>query len=164
MEKIRDVISNKSLKPSERVSVLNQIIENDLTLFLDEMSQLRPVDSARAMEALELYTRTNSVAEIERVHDLVSKGIMQSNNALVRESCRVIANIASADLNYDSIAARLLELTEHAGTVIRWAAATALVSLAENHPSLRLQEVFDSIAAREEKNSIRKIYLRLKKK
>jgi len=165
MEKIREVTSNKSLKANEMVEILCKMISTDVHLFLNDMAKLASADRVRAMEALELYTRAHVIDEIEMVEKLVMHGIMQSNTGLIREACRVIANTASADLNYDNIVVRLLELSEHGGTVIRWAAATALVSLASHHPiqRRRLEEVFESILAREEKNSIRKIYLRLKK-
>jgi HEAT repeat protein len=60
----------------------------------------------------------------------------------------------------------LLINTEHPGTVVRWSAAFALGEIVKMNTTLNkdLVPAIESICKREEKNSIRKIYLAALKK
>jgi hypothetical protein len=83
------------------------------------------------------------------------------------ESAKVIGNTANLFITkLDTPIKNLLVNTEHEGTVVRWSAAFALgeiLKLKTKH-NKQLLPAIEAICKREEKNSIKKIYLDAMKK
>ena len=97
----------------------------------------------------------------------ISSYLKAKTPRLIWESCRLIAQTISLHpATWKRLLPDLLTLSEHPGTVVRWSAAQALTAIYLHIPSSRktLADIFGAILAREEKNSIRKIYLQAEKK
>ena len=83
------------------------------------------------------------------------------------ESAKVVANISHLYPDkLDEAINNLLSNSEHSGTVVRWSAAFALGQIIKIKTSRNkdLISAIESICKREEKNSIKKIYLDALKK
>lgn len=83
------------------------------------------------------------------------------------ESAKVIGNTAALFSDQlDEAIVNLLQNSEHEGTVVRWSAAYALGEIIQLKTALNneLIPAVEAICNREEKNSIRKIYLDALKK
>lgn len=161
-----DFILSPALKPKEKVLRLTDFIKsepNQMKNLIDWAQSSRLPTQTLVMEAFEIYTRSHNKGEGRIIWQFACAGVQSNHPSLIRESARVLANIANSHIDFagDAIP-RLLELTEHAGTVVRWSAAQALASIcsADEKPHYHLDPVLESIASREEKMSIRKIYLK----
>jgi hypothetical protein len=153
-----------TIKPKEKVLLLvDRIKSNHQEIY----SMIQWAITARVslltavMEALEEYTRTNNADEEGVIWQFAIDSLQNTHPGLLRESARVLANLAPSHSKQSGEAIpRLLELTEHSGTVVRWASATALAAIhkADSNAVWKLEPALSSIAAREEKESIRKIY------
>ena len=83
------------------------------------------------------------------------------------ESAKVVGNVAHHyPEKLDEAIGNLLVNSEHAGTVVRWSAAYALSQIIKIKTSRNKELIptIESICEREEKNSIKKIYLEALKK
>ncbi len=155
-----------SIQPKEKRSRLLDLILKDVQCIesiIKWAENERRTTQSIVMETFEEYTRITEVEEGEMIWRYASKGIKSTHPSLLRESARVLGNLARTHIEQaDEVIPRLLELTEHSGTVVRWASATALSAFHKSDlkAAWKLQPTFCSIAAREEKESIRKIYLK----
>lgn len=167
---ISELISNKAIKPKEKTETLSnwilteEISTNDLIAFA---SKAKDPAKATCIEALEYATKENpGVADIETFR-FASESLTSKAPRVKWESARVIGNTAhlfSAEL--DTAITNLLVNSEHEGTVVRWSAAFALgeiLKLKTSH-NKELLPAIEAIVAREEKNSIKKIYIAAMKK
>ena len=83
------------------------------------------------------------------------------------ESAKVVGNVSHLyPEKLDEAIGNLLVNSEHAGTVVRWSAAYALSQIIKIKTSRNKELIptIESICEREEKNSIKKIYLEALKK
>ncbi|GDX53125.1 hypothetical protein LBMAG27_21720 [Bacteroidota bacterium] len=97
----------------------------------------------------------------------VSKALAEKAPRIKWESAKVIGNIAHQfPAKLEGAIKNLLVNTEHEGTVVRWSAAFGLGEILKlkTRYNKNLLPAIDSIIQREEKNSIRKIYLEAIKK
>jgi HEAT repeat protein len=159
------ILADKSLKPSQKPGLLSKIlIENPLQIneWLLLAGKAKDADKANCIEALEHATLSNPAIANNECFSLVVDSLSSNAPRVKWESARVVSNIAHLYLSRlpDAIPG-LLTNTEHPGTVVRWSAATALGAILKLKTALNtdLLPAIQAIAEREEKNSIRKIYL-----
>jgi len=119
-------------------------------------------DKATCIEAMEFATQTNPAIATEDCLNFVSTTLAEKAPRVKWESARVVGNIAPLFPDkLDEAINNLLINSEHTGTVVRWSAAFALgeiLKLKTKHNE-DLMPAFEAICNREEKNSIKKIYL-----
>ena len=161
-----DFMLSPAVKPKEKVLRLADFMKtkpHEIKNVIDWAQSSRLPMQSLVMEAFEIYTRSHNKDESRIIWQFACAGVQSNQPSLIRESARVLANIANSHIDFagDAIP-RLLELTEHPGTVVRWSAAQALTSIcsADQKFNFNLNPVLESIASREEKMSIRKIYLK----
>lgn len=117
---------------------------------------------ATCIEALEFATKKNPAIADLQCFLYVSQCMTEKAPRIKWESARVIGNTAHLfTTRLDEAIKNLLVNTEYDGTVVRWSAAFALgeiLKLKTKH-NKQLLPAIEAICKREEKNSIRKIYL-----
>lgn len=167
---IDEILNDKSVKPKEKTETLSRLILDE-TITLKELIDFAKVskDSPKAtcIEALEYATKINpSIATLDCLK-FVSDTLTEKAPRVKWESAKVVGNIAHLfPTKLDTAIKNLLINTEHAGTVVRWSAAFALGEIIKIKQK-QTQEVIPAIKAiceREEKNSIKKIYVAALKK
>lgn len=165
-----ELLNDKIKKPKEKTELLSQMLLSNPKI-LDELikfagSAKDPV-KATCIEAMEFTSKSNPEIISLACLDFVSKTLKEKAPRVKWESAKVIGNIAHLYPNHlDEAIVNLLVNTEHSGTVVRWSAAYALaqiIKLKSKH-NQQLIPAIESICEREEKNSIKKIYLEALKK
>jgi hypothetical protein len=119
-------------------------------------------DKANCIEAIEFATRLNPVISSQACLEFVTESLLGKAPRIKWESAKVIGNIAHLYPNkLDEPLKNLLINSEYPGTVVRWSAAFALGEIVKlkTKRNKDLIPAIESIIKREEKNSIRKIYL-----
>jgi hypothetical protein len=164
------ILSDKSIKPKEKTEQISALlIENkvDMRDLIHFASSAKPVDRATCIEALEFATRI-ATYRIDRPTFAFATGCLREKAPRVKwEAAKLIGNTArffQDDL--EEAVGSLLENTNHEGTVVRWSAAFALGEILKLKSKLNgeLMPAIESILEKEEKNSIKKIYLSAIKK
>lgn len=162
---INELLSDKSLKPKEKTETLSKLILNK-QISIDELVAFAinakdPV-KATCIEALEFATQQQPEILAKKTFDFVVQSLKAKAPRVKWESAKVIGNTAHLfSRQLDEAIALLLDNTEHEGTVVRWSAAFALgqiLKLKTKHNNDLLPAI-EAICNREEKNSIKKIYL-----
>lgn len=167
---IKELFNNKSIKGIEKVKQMSLAISNKEILIeeiIDIRKTLKDSEIAFCMEAIEAVTNFNpEISNIEYLK-FASSYIESKSNSLKRESSRVIGNIAIRYPNdLDKPIQSLLNNANDEGTVIRWSAAYALSKIITIPKYLNsdLLDKLKEISEKEEKNSIKNIYLKAFKK
>ncbi len=164
------LLKDKLTKTKEKVETISKSLL-DKTLGADELvgfaGDLKDPDKATCIEALEYATKQQPSVITRKAFDFVITTLTAKAPRVKWESAKVIGNVASlfpGQLN-DAIV-KLLQNSEHEGTVVRWSAAYALgeIILLKTPHNNELIPAAETICLREEKNSIRKIYLAAIKK
>lgn len=162
---IDELIKDKTLKSKEQTEIISKWI-SDNSLPIDELIAFaeKQKDPAKAtcIEAIEYATKQNPNIADETVLAFVTKTLTEKPPRIKWESAKVIGNIAHLfPTKLEKSITNLLANTQHEGTVVRWSAAFALgeiLKLKTKHNSHLLPEI-ENICNKEEKNSIKKIYL-----
>ena len=159
------MLNKKEVTSKEKTETISQMLLNGKIIIgeLIEFAQTcKDPAKATCIEAIEFATKAKpEIASLACLH-FVSKTLAEKAPRVKWESAKVIGNIAHlypAKLG-DAIK-NLLVNAEHPGTVVRWSAAFALAQIIKLKSSLNkdLIPAIESICKREEKNSIRKIYI-----
>lgn len=167
---ILQILNDKILKGKEKTDTLANLLlskQIDMNDLLELASGAKDSPKATCIEAIEFVTKVNpKIANLECL-DFVSETLTAKAPRVKWESAKVIGNIAHLFPNHlDKAITNLLKNTEHEGTVVRWSAAYALseiIKINQTHAKNILPSIH-SICDREEKNSIKKIYLAAIKK
>lgn len=162
---IDELLKDKTIKPKEKTETLCKWI-SDHSLPADELIAFaeKQKDPAKAtcIEAIEYATKQNPNFADETVLAFVTETLTEKAPRIKWESAKVIGNIAHLfPTKLDKSIANLLANTAHDGTVVRWSAAFALgeiLKLKTKHNAALLPAI-ENICEKEEKNSIKKIYL-----
>lgn len=162
---IDELIKDKAIKPKEKTETISKWIlgkslpAEELIAFAEK--QKDPV-KATCIEAMEYSTKQNPNIADETVLKFVTDALTEKAPRIKWESAKVIGNIAHVfPTKLDKSISNLLANTEHEGTVVRWSAAFALgeiLKLKTKH-NTKLFSAIETICKKEEKNSIKKIYL-----
>lgn len=162
---IESLLSDKTLGSKEKTETIARYL-NEKPATIDQLRDIAakakdPV-KATCIEAVEYVSKENPAVVNEAFFLFVSESLLAKAPRIKWESARVIANTARLfPEKLDTAISNLLVNTEHPGTVVRWSAATALgeiIKLNTFH-NPELMPTLEAIAEREEKQSIRKIYL-----
>jgi hypothetical protein len=167
---VLELLSDKLSKPKEKTDRLSLLITTGET-GIDELIRFASVakesDRATCIEALEHATVAMNDLMTEEAFLFVTTQLACKAPRVKWESARVIANTVHLyPAHIGNAVTNLLVNTENPGTVVRWSAASALAAIVKMKTSFNeeLLPALEAIAEREEKNSIRKIYLEALKK
>ena len=162
---IEELIKDKATKPKEKTEILSKwlldgtLASKDLIQFA---SQGKDPVKATCIEAVEFATKQKPAIADEKVFVFVTKMLTEKAPRVKWESAKVIGNIIHLfPVKLDEAISNLLVNSEHTGTVVRWSAAYALGEILKlkTKYNKELLPAVEAICHREEKNSIRKIYL-----
>lgn len=165
-----DLFSNKNLKSKAKTEIVSSwlldktINADELTAFAQEAKD--PI-KATCIEALEYATQKNPTIATAKTFQFVTQSLAAKTPRVKWESARVIGNAAHLFTDELEEAIKLLLInSEHEGTVVRWSAAFALGEILKLNTknNALLIDAAKAIINREEKNSIKKIYLEAIKK
>ncbi|MES2555308.1 MAG: hypothetical protein V4604_04105 [Bacteroidota bacterium] len=167
---LEELLKDKLIKSKEKTETISALLLNK-TLNADDLieftSDLKDPDKATCIEALEYATKQQPALMTPVAFGFVTTTLTAKAPRVKWESAKVIGNTAALFPDkLDEAIVNLLNNSEHQGTVVRWSAAYALgeiVKLKTSHNSLLIPAI-EAICNREEKNSIRKIYLDALKK
>ena len=162
---IAELLNDKSLKPKVKTETLSKwLVDNKITIdkLISFAQTAKDSPKATCIEAIEFATKNDPSIANENCLKFVSETLADKAPRVKWESAKVIGNIAilfPSKLN--KAIDNLLTNTQHSGTVVRWAAAFALGEIAKLKTKLNkeLLPAIETICEREEKNSIKKIYL-----
>lgn len=160
-----NILSDKSTNNKEKVQQLSDwLLANPgklKTLLVFAEASKDPA-KATCIESIEFATKQNpGIADVSCLA-FVTQTLTAKAPRVKWESAKVIGNIAHrfpGKLN--EAVKNLLDNSEHEGTVVRWSAAFALGEIIKMKSPLNktLIPAAEAICKREEKNSIRKMYL-----
>lgn len=162
---IEDLVKDRAIKPKEKTGTIsNWLLDGtldtkDIVRFASK--EKAPV-KATCIEALEFASKQKPAIANENLLSFVTDALVEKAPRVKWESAKVIANIAHLfPAKLDKTIAHLLINSEHGGTVVRWSAAYALGEILKLKTKYNdeLLPAIEAICEREEKNSIRKIYL-----
>lgn len=162
---IEDLFKDKTTKAKKKTEILSKWVV-DASLPTDELiafaEKSKDPIKGTCIEAIEYATKQNPPIADETVFTFVTHTLTEKAPRIKWESAKVIGNTAHLFTeNLDETITNLLANTEHEGTVVRWSAAFALgeiLKLKTKHNTTLLPSL-ESISEKEEKNSIKKIYL-----
>lgn len=168
--RIEELFNNKSLKPKEKTEVLFKwVLDGSLPIeeLLAFAEKSKDPVKATCIEAIEYVTRQNPKVADETLLNFVTTTLTSIAPRVKWESAKVIGNIAPLfTSNLQQAIDNLLINTNHEGTVVRWSSAFALGEILKMKTTYKetLLPTIKSICEKEEKNSIRKIYIEAIKK
>ncbi|MBS1637338.1 MAG: hypothetical protein JST26_15565 [Bacteroidetes bacterium] len=167
---IQELLNDKHIKPKEKTETISRMLL-DGTITASELMELaktlKDPGKATCIEALEFASQSKPELVDIKTFDFVSACLTEKAPRIKWESAKVIGNTARLHpRKLDTAIKNLLVNSEHSGTVVRWSAAFALGEILKlNLPGHKdLKEAAETICEREEKNSIKKIYLAAFKK
>ncbi|MBL7898524.1 MAG: HEAT repeat domain-containing protein [Crocinitomicaceae bacterium] len=167
---LEKLFKDKLIKPKQRVEAIVQWLNHDkknVNALVDFAQKSKDPVKASCIEAIEYATKTDASFCNEKAFDFVSASLSEKSPAIKREAGRVIGNTAKLfEKKLEKALTGLLNNSEHEGTVVRWSAAFAIGEIIKLKTNLNkdLIPVAEAICEREEKNSIKKIYLAAIKK
>lgn len=162
---LQEFFTDKSIKAKQKTEELSEMLIHS-RISVDELLvfaklQKDPI-KATCMEAFEYATKNKPELAKNELFMFAIESLSNKAPRVKWESAKVIANTASIfpDLIEPAINA-LIKNTEHEGTVVRWSAALALSEIYKLNTKFNkdLATIFNGLVEREEKNSIRKLYL-----
>lgn len=161
----QEILNDKTLKPKEKTEMLSQLVLNGPTI-IDELVTFAKVSKdpikATIIESFEFATKLKPETANKNMLQFVSNSLTEKAPRVKWESAKVIGNIAHLfPKQLDEAIKNLLVNSEHAGTVVRWSAAFALAQIVKLKTPINKELIpaIETILKREEKNSIKKIYL-----
>lgn len=158
------------MKPKEKTEAIGKaLLDGTLTVdaLIEFAAESKEAQKATCIEAIELVTKQKPSVANDKVFKFVAGTLADKAPRVKWESARVIGNTASLFSSQVSKAIPdLLANAEHEGTVVRWSTAYALGEILKLKTALNkdLLPAAEAICEREEKNSIKKIYLSAMKK
>lgn len=167
---IEKLLNNKTIKAKEKTETISKMLLSKKISMRDLIQFAKTCnDPAKAtcIEAIEFATRRKPEIATLTCLEFVSQTLTEKASRVKWESAKVVGNIAHLyPGKLDVSIKNLLINSQHSGTVVRWSAAFALGQIIKmKKPRYKeLIPTIESICKREEKNSIRKIYLDALKK
>ncbi|MEI6766708.1 MAG: hypothetical protein WCM76_13825 [Bacteroidota bacterium] len=166
----QELLNDKSVKPKEKTETLSKwILDNPkkVDVLIDFSKSSKDPIKATCIDSMEFATKSNPEIASLICLDFVAKSLTEKAPRIKWESAKVVGNIAHLYPDkLDEAIKNLLVNSEHSGTVVRWSAAFALGQIIKIKTSRNIDLIpaIESICKREEKNSIKKIYLDALKK
>ena len=167
---IKEILSNKTLKPKAKIEELSQgIIDKKLTVndLMSFAKTAKDAEKGTCVEALEFASSKNPKLINKKCFEFVIEHLSDKAPRVKWESAKIIGNTAhlfKTDLN--NAIKHLLENAVYDGTVVRWSAAFALVEIIklETEHNKTLLSKINKLYEKEEKPNIKKMYLDIIKK
>lgn len=165
-----EILKDKAIKPKLKTEAIAEALLNGslpLSDLLTFATTAKDPEKATCIEAMEFASQKNASLITLDGLKFVSSTLTAKAPRIKWESAKVVGNIAHLyPQHLDTAIENLLMNSEHTGTVVRWSAAFALGEIVK----LKLKKYADLVSSvqniieREEKNSIKKIYLAALKK
>jgi hypothetical protein len=167
---IKETLSDKTLKPKEKIEKLSQsIIDKRISIndLLAYAETTKDAEKGTCVEALEFASGKNPKIIDKNCFEFIVKHLTDKAPRVKWECAKVIGNVAhlhKTDLN--NAIKNLLENANYDGTVVRWSAAFALVEIIklETEHNKKILPKIKEICAKEEKPNIKKMYMDVIKK
>ncbi len=166
----QEILNDKAIKPKEKTEMLSQLVLNNSRI-IDELIGFAKTSKdpikATIIESFEFATKLKPEIASTSILQFVSQTLSEKAPRVKWESAKVIGNVAHLfPKKLDEAIKNLLVNTEHTGTVVRWSAAFALAQIIKLKTTINKELIpaIETICEREEKNSIKKIYLEALKK
>lgn len=164
------ILNDKSLKPKEKTLrlcawILSNIKKSDSLLQYSATS--KDAIKATCIEAFEMATKTKPEIISSSSFNYFVDCLNEKAPRIKWESARVIGNVAAHHKNnFKKAIINLVPNAGHPGTVVRWSAAFALGEIVKQKTKLNTDLIpeINHLCEKEEKNSIKKIYLAALKK
>jgi len=159
------ILSDKSLKPSAQSAILMSALRDGslpIQSLIMGLEHHKEVVQSKILGVIEGATRTNPHLIDEHIVTLLIKYLSSNNPSLLRESCRILANVIHLHGNRISeVTPLLLKISSHEGTVVRWGGATAWQAMAHCTEEVEwLQATLKKLLDEETQSSIKQIYLK----
>ena len=162
---IDELLKDKTTKSKEKtkqisISLLNNTIS--ISNLISYAQHAKNSVKATCIEAIEFATKQNPTIANEEALHFITQTLTAETPRVKWESAKAIGNIAHLfPSKLDSTIANLLDNSEHSGTVVRWSTAYALGEILKLQTPINeaLLPTLETICNREEKNSIKKVYL-----
>jgi HEAT repeat protein len=167
---IGEILNNKNVSSKVRLEILSHsVLEGKIAVpqLIKFAKQSKDSVKASCIESLEFATKEKPEIADRNCFDFVTECLTEKAPRVKWESARVIGNIIHLFQNdMDKAICNLLKNSEYSGTVVRWSAAYAIGQILklETKKNVDLIPAAEAIIIREEKNSIKKIYLEALKK
>ena len=166
----QEILNDKAIKPKEKIEMLSQLVLNNSRI-IDELIGFAKTSKdpikATIIESFEFATKLKPEIASTSILQFVSQTLSEKAPRVKWESAKVIGNVAHLfPKKLDEAIKNLLVNTEQTGTVVRWSAAFALAQIIKLKTTINKELIpaIETICEREEKNSIKKIYLEALKK
>jgi len=168
--KINEIFADKTLRQKEKTEKLSQnIIDkkiniNELLLFADTA---KDVEKGTCIEALEHASGRDPKIVNKKCFEFIVNNLTAKAPRIKWECAKVVGNVAYLYKNeLNNAIKNLLENTTHDGAVVRWSAAFAIGEIVKlkTEQNKKLLPKISEIIEKEEKNSIKKIYMEAIKK
>jgi hypothetical protein len=162
---INELLKNKEIKSKEKTEILSQsILSRKITVgdLISFAETAKDSPKATCIEALEYASGKKPEIINEKCFVFIVENLTAKAPRIKWECAKVIGNTANLYKNkLDGAIKNLLKNTTDEGTVVRWSAAFALgeiLKLKTEHNKKLLPKI-NEICEKEEKNSIKKIYV-----
>jgi len=167
---IKEILSNKTLKPKAKIEKLSQnIIDKNISVndLMAYAKTAKDAERGTCVEALEFISSKNPKIINKKCFEFVVEYLTDKAPKVKWECAKVIGNTASlfkTDLN--NVIEHLLKNAVYDWTVVRWSAAFALVEIIklETEHNKKLLPKIIKICEKEEKPNIKKMYMEIIKK
>jgi hypothetical protein len=162
---IQEIFDAKGTAQKEKLEIISKaLLDGKLTIerLIEFAKQSKDPAKASCIESLEFATKEKPEIADRNCFDFVTDCLSEKAPRVKWESARVIGNIIHLFQNdMDKAIYNLLKNSEYSGTVVRWSAAYAIGQILKlkTKKNIDLIPVIETIINREEKNSIKKIYL-----
>lgn len=165
-----DLLNDKTKKPKDKTELLSSwLSENpknshELLKFAEQSKD--PI-KATCIEAFEFVSKLRPSVVDKLAFTFFTNSLKEKALRIKWESASVIGNVAGRHTKeLEQAILNLIDNTEHQGAVVRWSAAFALGEILKlkSNFNKKLNPAIKAICEREEKNSIKKIYLATLKK
>lgn len=163
--KFQELLNDKGIKPKEKTEAISQMVLSNpeiINEFISFAKESKDPIKATIIESFEFATKLKPEIATMTMLQFVSQALTEKAPRVKWESAKVIGNIAHLfPKQLEEPIKNLLVNSEHAGTVVRWSAAFALAQIIKLSTPINKQLIpaIETICEREEKNSIKKIYL-----
>jgi hypothetical protein len=167
---IEDVCNDKTIKAKSKVSLISEWLlcqELQIDELLAYAEKQKATVKATCIEAIEAATKKYPAIADESVFTFVTKCLKDNEPRVKWESAKVLANIVvNMSDKAEHCIENLLQNANHEGTVVRWAAAEALVKILglKTGLNIKLLPEIQALWERETDNAVKKKYLEAIKK
>ena len=162
---IDEVMNDESIRSTEKTEKISKwLLEKTISIkeLIDYARNENDSIKATCIEAIEYATKEEPSIANENVLHFVSQTLNEKTPRVKWESARVIGNIAHLfPAKLDIAVGNLLANSGDSGTVVRWSTAFALSEIMKLNTKInaKLLPAVEAVSVKEEKNSIKKIYV-----